>query len=162
MVKGTGPNLMGRDWLHHIRLDWHRLHSIQTQPQALESILQKYEEVFKEELGEIKRFQANLHVNPDQSPRFYRPRPVPYALRDRVEKELARLEKLKVIEPTQFSDWAVPIVPVVKNDGSIRICGDYKLTVNLAAQLDNLISTHSLASIYLPSWPEGRCLASSI
>ena len=89
VVKGTGPSLMGRDWLHHIRLDWHRLHSIQTQPQALESILQKYKEVFKEELGEIKRFQANLHVNPDQLPRFYRPRPVPYALRDRVEKELA-------------------------------------------------------------------------
>ena len=61
---------------------------------------------------------------------------MPYALRDRVEKELARLEKLKVIEPTQFSNWAAPIVPVVKNDGSIRICGNYKLTVNLAAQLD--------------------------
>ena len=36
----------------------------------------------------------------------------------------------------EFSDWAAPIVPVVKTDGSIRICGDYKVTVNQAAKLD--------------------------
>ena len=36
----------------------------------------------------------------------------------------------------EFSDWAAPIVPVVKRDGSIRICGDYKVTVNQAAKLD--------------------------
>lgn len=33
----------------------------------------------------------------------------------------------------QFSEWAAPIVPVVKGDGSVRICGDYKLTVKSAA-----------------------------
>ena len=61
---------------------------------------------------------------------------MPYALRSKVEAELDRLEKEGVIEPVQFSDWAAPIVPVVKKDGSIRICGDYKLTVNRAAKMD--------------------------
>ena len=42
--------------------------------------------------------------------------------------ELERLEREGVIEPVQFSDWAAPIVPVVKRDGSIWICGDYKVT----------------------------------
>ena len=28
-------------------------------------------------------------------------------------------------------------VPVIKDDGSIRICGDYKLTVNQVSELDN-------------------------
>ena len=41
-----------------------------------------------------------------------------------------------MIEPVQFADWAAPIVPVVKTDGTIRICGDYKVTVNQAAQVD--------------------------
>ena len=36
----------------------------------------------------------------------------------------------------KFSDWAAPIVPVLKKDGGIRICGDYKLTVNRAAKVD--------------------------
>ena len=51
-------------------------------------------------------------------------------------EELDRLEQQKVIEPVQMSEWAAPIVPVMKPDGSIRICGDYKLTINQAAKPD--------------------------
>ena len=36
----------------------------------------------------------------------------------------------------EFADWAAPIVPVLKQDGTVHICGDYKLTVNCAAKLD--------------------------
>lgn len=55
---------------------------------------------------------------------------VPYALREKVEKELERLEKEGTIDALQSSEWAAPIVPAMKRDGSIRLCGDYKLTVN--------------------------------
>ena len=30
----------------------------------------------------------------------------------------------------QFAEWAAPIVPVCKSNGQIRICGDYKVTIN--------------------------------
>ena len=35
-----------------------------------------------------------------------------------------------MIEKITHSDWAAPIVTVPKKDGTIRICGDYKVTVN--------------------------------
>ena len=46
------------------------------------------------------------------------------------------MEWADVIEPVQYSDWAAPIVPVLKRDGSVRICGDYKVTVNRALTTD--------------------------
>ena len=55
---------------------------------------------------------------------------VPYAMRDKVEQELTRLQKQGVIEPVRFADWAAPVVPVVKGDGEICLCGDYKVTIN--------------------------------
>ena len=41
-----------------------------------------------------------------------------------------------MIEKINSSDWAVPIVPVPKADGSIHICGDYKVTINSLLQVD--------------------------
>ena len=72
----------------------------------------------------------------DAQPCFYRPRPVPHYLRAKLEKELQQLESLGIIEPVQFSDQAVPIVPVLNVNGELRVCGDYKLSVNRVAKLE--------------------------
>ena len=77
-----------------------------------------------------------LFVHDSCKPAFFKARTVPYALRKKVEAELDRLEKVGVIEKVQFSAWAAPIVSILKRDGSLRICGDYKLTVNKAAIVD--------------------------
>ena len=53
-----------------------------------------------------------------------------------MDAELGRLENLGVIEPVQFSEWASQIVPVRKANGNIRLCGNYKTTVNKASHLD--------------------------
>ena len=54
----------------------------------------------------------------------------------KVEVELKRLQQTGVIKPIEHLDWAASIVQVVKKDGSVRICGDYHLTVNRAAKPD--------------------------
>ncbi|KAG7301746.1 hypothetical protein JYU34_014734 [Plutella xylostella] len=41
-----------------------------------------------------------------------------------------------VIEPVAASDWATPLVPVSKADGGLRICADYKITLNSALLVD--------------------------
>ena len=62
-------------------------------------------------------------------------RPVPYAQREAVEKERERLEMENIIESVSHSEWASPVVTVTKDDGSLRLCGDYKRSVNPAYPL---------------------------
>ena len=54
-----------------------------------------------------------------------------------MEEELKRLQQQGIISPVTHSDWATPIVPISKPDRSVRICGDYKVTVNPAAKIDS-------------------------
>ena len=58
-------------------------------------------------------------------------------LKKKIEDELGRLEREGTISPVEFSEWATPIVPILKADQSLRICGDYKVTINPVTKLDN-------------------------
>ncbi|CAG2235627.1 unnamed protein product [Mytilus edulis] len=140
IVKRKGPNLLGRDWLNKLQLDWKDIFSVvgsDNQSRDLNVILEANKEVFKDELGTVKGMKAKIYVDESAVPKYFKARPLPYALKDKVEKELERLEKEGQIQQVEFSDWAAPIVPVVKENGSIRICGDYKVTVNAVSKLDN-------------------------
>ena len=136
VIAGDGPSLLGRDWLAHLKLDWKRICHIRTK--ALEDVLLKHPQIFQEGLGTLKGHKATLHVDTNASPVFCKPRQVPYAMRKLVNDELDRLEAEGVLKPIQFADWAAPIVPILKSDKkSVRICGDFKQTVNRAAKLDS-------------------------
>ena len=135
VVQGKRANLFGRDWLKEIRLDWGSIMKVGST--ELEDTLNKYSDVFREELGELKDMQVKIDITVPAQPRFYKHRNIAYALRERVESELERLEKQGVIEPVKYSEWAAPIVPVLKSDqSSVRICGDYKMTINQVAKPD--------------------------
>ncbi len=137
VVKGVGPPLLGRQWLTFVTLDWDKLssglhHSTNSaaHPGELEEILIQHCDVFSSELGKIKDIKAHLSLKEGSSPKFMKARPVPYALRDRVNDEISRMETAGIITKIPHSDWATPIVPVIKPDQTVRLCGDFKSTVN--------------------------------
>ncbi len=78
-------------------------------------------------------------MDPGAQPRCCKARTVPYAMRSLVGEVLQRLEKEGIIDAVPFADLAAPIVPVLKSDKiSLRLCGDFKLTVNKASKLDKI------------------------
>ena len=137
VVKGTGVNLLGRDWLRHIRLDWKAIaQTVNSVSERYQPLLDKYSEVFREELGTLKSIKAKLHIKPQAMPKFCKPRAVPFALKEALGRELARLEELGILQKVDRSDWAAPVVVVPKGDGCLRVCGDYKITVNPVLEVD--------------------------
>ena len=53
-----------------------------------------------------------------------------------MESEIDRLVGEGILKPVEFSEWAAPVVPVLKSDNTIRLCGDYKATVNQVSHLE--------------------------
>lgn len=136
VVPGEGPALLGRNWLEEIKLNWPRIKQLISHDKRLEEFLQKHAPLFGKGLGTLQGTKAKIHVDPTATPIFHKARPMPYALREKIEQDPERLEKTGTIQPPQYSEWATPIVPVMKNDGTVRVCGDYKLTVNKVSKLD--------------------------
>lgn len=129
VVQGNGPSLIGRGWLQHIRLDWRKICTLSSS--LLENVLQQHSTVFREGLGTLEGFKAKIYVDPAVTPKFCKARPVPFAMRAKVEAELDHLVQQGILTPVQHAEWAAPIVPVLKRDKeSVRICGDFKCTVN--------------------------------
>ncbi|XP_064088507.1 uncharacterized protein K02A2.6-like [Macrobrachium nipponense] len=94
-----------------------------------------YKEVFEDRVGTVKNAQAVLVLKENATPRFSAPRPVPYALKTAVETEIRRLESEGSWEKVDYSDWSTPLVPIVKENGQVRLCGDYKVTLNPQLQV---------------------------
>lgn len=136
VIAGSGPNLLGRAWLRDLEMNCVYVNKVKLPQLTLQNVLKQNKEVFKEEMGTWRGPPMKIYVKEGVAPKFYKPRPVPYAMRKKVEIELERLTEQGIIEPVKFSEWAAPIVPVLKPDSSVRICGDYKLTVNLVSKLE--------------------------
>ena len=67
IVPGDGPALWGRNWFSAIRLNWQAIKYV---TQGIESILSRYPDLFKEELGTLKGMEIKLSIAKDAVPRF--------------------------------------------------------------------------------------------
>ena len=137
ITREEGPTLLGRNWLSVLKLEWQKISAVRSQPErTLYNLLDQYADVFQDKLGCLKGVKPQIPADADATPVFHRARSVPFALRTKIEKELDCILAECIIQPVKFYDWAAPIVPVLKGDGSVRICGDYKVTINKVAKID--------------------------
>ncbi|XP_028176931.1 uncharacterized protein K02A2.6-like [Ostrinia furnacalis] len=127
VIKNGGRPLLGRDWIKALNIKQLNFNEIIEDP-CVSKLAAEFPEVFTDKLGKCKKL-LQLQLT-DKEPVYVRARPVPIALRARVERELERLEAEGTIYRVDHSDYGTPIVPVIKENGDIRICGDFKVTVN--------------------------------
>ena len=132
VVPGKGPALHGRDWLSELKLNWQQIHAVKAADSYnVSKLLDKYSDIFKDELGTLKDVQVKFDIKNSSTRKFHKARHVPYPIRDMVSLETDRLESLGIIQPVKHSEIAAPIVPVVKGENlKVRICGDFHTTIN--------------------------------
>lgn len=142
MAESNRHPIMGRDWLLRLDIDYNSVfkpgvHSISYSDTfckptlcALKNLLDKYSRVFDGKVGKITGIQASLSLRPDATPVYIKQRPLAFSVRDAVEKEIDRFVEGGIWEKVDHSEWATPVVPVRKAGGKVRLCEDYKITVN--------------------------------
>lgn len=95
-----------------------------------EQIFKKYHKLFSPGSGVYNKAKFTIKMRTQTTSVFHKARTMPFAIKEKVSNEIDRLVKEKTITPVETSEWGTPIVPIIKPDGTVRICGDYKVTVN--------------------------------
>ena len=96
--------------------------SHQSTQNKVEKILDEYSEVFQDEIRTLKSTKAKLTLKEGSKAKFCKVWQVPYTMKPEVEVELRCLED-RILHIVKFSDWSTPIVPVIKPNGAVLICG---------------------------------------
>ncbi|UYV64628.1 K02A2.6-like, partial [Cordylochernes scorpioides] len=129
--------LLGREWLKFLNINYSKLLNVnKISESCIDSLIGSYANLFKDELGCLKYVKLDINIKKEEAPVFCKARSLPYSLKKKVEDELECMVERGILEPIVHASWAAPIVPVVKKDGSIRICGDFRSTANKAIILD--------------------------
>ncbi len=82
--------------LSKIKLDWALINQIHNNV-TLPSLFDQFKEVFENNLGTIKLHQAKLNIRPNSVPKNFKPRPLPFAIKDKIALELDKLEEAGII-----------------------------------------------------------------
>ncbi|CAM4801383.1 unnamed protein product, partial [Rotaria magnacalcarata] len=153
VVHDAGSSLLGLQWIVAMQIDLNHIvhgssyvqrtvHKIYNQT-LLQEMLEQYKKVFDAGLGLCNKVQAHIQLKPNAVPKFFKPRPIAFAYLAGVKDEIQRNVEAGILERVDTATWAAPIVPIRKPNGKIRICGDFKVTIN--SQI--LIDQHPIPSI---------------
>ena len=134
-VDSKFPTLLGREWIRVIfEKDWldkmvlSVVNHVRDCTSFIESL--KSSSVFDPGVEEVVGYEDSLDLKSDARPKFCKARQVPFAIKDSLGEAIDKLVEQRLWKPVEHSEYASPVVPIIKDNGSIRICGDYKSTLN--------------------------------
>lgn len=95
--------------------------------QKIEDIVEKYSSIFKTEISELNLCSLGKHkiTLTDGNPVRQRHGRVPIHLEKQINDEINKNLKLGIIKESE-SPWCARIVPVIKPNGQVRMCIDYR------------------------------------
>ena len=83
-----------------------------------------------DKLGAHNSTTAKLQVKSNIVPKLHKACPVPFAIKEALGQEIDCLEAEGILEKVKHCKWAAPVVAVPKHGGQLKVCGDFKVTVN--------------------------------
>ncbi|GBM59600.1 Uncharacterized protein K02A2.6 [Araneus ventricosus] len=92
----------------------------------------EFKDVFSEDLGSYEGPAISLPIDPKFPPISFKARNIPLAMRKKVDVAIDKFLDQGVLETISNPKWSTPIVPIIKQSGEIRLCADYKVTINKA------------------------------
>ena len=156
VVKSNSVNLLGRDLCTKLNINILLPDDVSLVHSVSDNVLGQFRDYLSDDFQSQVKQTVHLQVLSDSPPVFCKARTVPVRMRDSVKKELERLQAAGKITKVFASDWASPTVNVCKADGSVRICGDFSVSVNKYLQpvqsplptIDEVITQVGTAKIF--------------
>lgn len=133
--------LLGREWIRQLRLfdscPLAELHLLNTDTDQVEKLLIKYSSITEPGLSKMKGVQARISLKEGATPIHFKSRTVPFRLQPLVETEIQNLVEQGVLVKVHTAEWATPVVPILKPNNKVRLCGDFKVTINKHLMIDD-------------------------
>ncbi|KAJ8898483.1 hypothetical protein PR048_003843 [Dryococelus australis] len=112
VADSVGQSLLGRKWFGDLEISVQGIHGIDVD-ESRDITIQTYKPLFKEKGCTPLKYNQCILLKDNAKPKFQK----------------ARLVAILLQNKTNISGWATLAAPVLKRDGSIRICADYSKTV---------------------------------
>ena len=129
VVKSGCKMLLGRDMMEALGFKIVQVNSVEVNDE-LQKVIKQHQALFDGTLGKYKHEKIDLKIIDEVKPVFCKPRVVPFAFKKKISEQLDEIEQKGMLTKVKSCPWGTPLVPIPKKDGGLRLCADYKITVN--------------------------------